>query len=105
MNLIEGIMLSVLTFFLGLLIGLFYKYADIVILKQKVETIEANVSVIAIVNLAADVKVMKNSVLFTQEFQTKLLTICAEHDGMRDDIKRDGNRITALETGHSISFK
>jgi hypothetical protein len=92
----ENYIIPVLTFLLGLLSGLLYKYADIVKLKTDVETLKINQ--MGIVALAGDVKAMRESILFKPEFMQQLSTICSEHKGMHDQIDKNTNRLAVIET-------
>ena len=91
------IIVSALTFLIGLLIGLFYKYSDIGVLKVKVKTLEDSLSTITLVNLVADVRAMKNSVIFTPEFQVKFSTVCSEHDRLREQGAKNQDDIITLQ--------
>ena len=91
----ESIIIPLLTFLLGLLIGLFYKYADIVKLTTDVETLKTNQ--VGIVAMAGDVKVMRESMIFKTEFQQMLSTVCSEHGAMKTQIDVNTNRLSRLE--------
>ena len=93
----EAILVSVLTFSIGLLIGMFYKYSDITTLKANLKSMEKTVSVVDVVGLVADVKVMKNSVIFTPDFQVKFSTICSEHDRLREQSDKNKDDIITLQ--------
>ena len=91
------IIISALTFAIGLLAGLFYKYSDITTLKENAKTTKETLSVLSIVNLVADVRSMKNSIIFTPEFQSKFSTICSEHDRMREQGSKNQDDIITLQ--------
>jgi hypothetical protein len=92
---LESYVIPILTFLLGLLSGLLYKYSDIVKLKTDVETLKTNQ--VGISAMAGDVRVMKESLLFQPAFIQKLALICSEHTQMHDQIDVNTNRLTSIE--------
>lgn len=90
----ETVIIPILTFLLGLLSGLLYKYSDIVKLKTDVETLKVNQA--GIVALAGDVKAMRESLLFKPEFIQKLSVVCAEHIQMHDQIDINTRRLDVI---------
>jgi len=99
----EQVLIPVLTFVVGLLIGLFYKYSDIVAMKKDIKTLQESISVANIVELTTSVKTMSTSLIFDQHFQQQLSTVCAEHGDMRSKIETDGTRITKIEAKTGLS--
>ena len=115
------LLVSLLTFCIGILIGMFYKYGEITQLKTQFKTqigdvsfqtmqaeisalrteiamLHQSITAMGITDVAANVKTMQASILFTPSFQREIATICSEHDGMRNEINVNSNRLTALES-------
>jgi predicted histidine transporter YuiF (NhaC family) len=86
-SLVASILIPILTFLVGLLVGLFYKYSDIAETKVKVKHLEDQVNAVNIAELMSSLKIMKESVIFTPAFQRELVTICSEHERMRSQIE------------------
>jgi hypothetical protein len=92
----ENVIIPVLTFLLGVMVGLLYKYADIVTLKADVKTLKDNQ--VGIVAMAGDVKVMRSSPIFNDpDFMKTLLVVCSEHRGMHDQIDVNTNKLGVIE--------
>ena len=91
------ILISALTFAVGLLVGLFYKYSDMTAMKKDIANLRDNASILSIVNLVADVRVMKNSIIFTPDFQVKFSTVCSEHDRLREESAKNKDDIITLQ--------
>ena len=91
------VLISILTFIIGLLAGLFYKYSDLTAMKVKVDKLEKDVNVLSIVELASNVKAMKESLIFSPDFQARFSTVLAEHDRMRNKIEENSTKVIVLE--------
>jgi len=96
---LEVTLISSLTFFIGLLSGLLFKYADIISMKRDIVHIKEDIKVANVSELLTKVDIMSKSMLFDTAFQTKLSTVCSEHDQMRNQLAIDSNRLTIIETG------
>jgi hypothetical protein len=97
MDIALEILIPILTFALGTMLGLFYKYSDITSMKKDIANLKEGAAILNMVNLVADVRMMKNSIIFSPEFSVKISTVCSEHDKMHDDIDRNSNRLSSLE--------
>ena len=76
---------------------MFYKYADITSLKRDVTAHDKLLTALGLVDLAANVKMMKESIIFTPEFQSRLSTVCSEHDRMREKIEENSKDVTIVQ--------
>ncbi len=97
MELVQSILLASMTFVLGALIGLLYKYTDIVAMKKDIEHLNNVLSVMNVIELSANVRVMKDNSLFAAPFLSKISIICAEYDHMRDQIEAHEKSLTTIE--------
>ena len=111
---IETITGYVISFILGAVVALFWAYSghnsriskienqidgvNLEVVQNEITSLKTMISAMGIVNLAADVKVMRESMIFRPDFQQKLGTICAEHDKMHDQIEINSSRLAVLET-------
>ena len=92
-----NVIIPILTFVVGLLVGLFYKYSDITGMKKDIENLKETLKVLSIVDLASNVKSMKDSVLFDPTFQQHLTSICSQVDTLQKRSDANDERIRQLE--------
>ena len=102
MNIALEIFVPVLTFALGTMLGLFYKYSDITTLKNDIKHLQENVNVMNVVDIASNIKAMKDSIIFTPGFTAQMATICSEHERMRAKIEENSQDITILKAQEDI---
>ena len=106
MNTIESnIILPILTFMVGLLIGLFYKYSDITGMKKDITHMKEEINVVNVTDLLAGIKTLKESIIFSPEFQRLLVTVCSEHERMRSKIDENTQDITTLKAQEDVRSK
>ena len=97
MSISTSMFISTLTFLVGLLVGLFWKYSDIAKHEERIKSLESNVNVMNVVDIASNIKSMKDSVIFTPQFQQQISTICSEHDRMRSQIDINTTELAVLK--------
>ncbi len=105
MELVQAILLASMTFVIGALVGLLYKYSDIVDMKADIRQLKEILSVMNVVELSANVKVMKDSSLFAAPFLRKISIICAEYDHMREQIESNEKSLTTIEANLSQGIR
>ncbi len=90
----ESVIIPVLTFLLGVVVSLLWKdsghgsrltkletrlgTADLGVIQSELAGLKVTILTMGIVDLAADVRIMKNSIIFQPSFQRELQLICAE---------------------------
>jgi hypothetical protein len=106
---------AAISFAFGAIAALFWAYAghgarlvalesgkigkvDLSAMQTEITHLNTTIMTMGIVDLAANVKVMKESIIFDRDFQQKLSTVCSEHKDMHDQINKDGGRLIVLET-------
>jgi hypothetical protein len=91
------LLVSALTFVIGLLCGMFFKYGDITTLKTEMKTVKESLSVVNVAEIIATLKSMKESVIFTPDFQSKITAVCSEHDRLREQSAKNSDDIITLQ--------
>ncbi|MDD5060878.1 MAG: hypothetical protein PHN44_01160 [Candidatus Marinimicrobia bacterium] len=105
----ESVVVPIMTFLIGLLVGLLYKdmrFANsLTTLKVQIgttnlSTLEAEVTNLKttllsmnLVELTANVKTMKESMLFSQSFQKDMTKIIVEHDKLTEQVEANRKKI------------
>ncbi len=107
-----------LSFVLGAVVALFWAYsghgsrlskleqqvgrADLSVMTTEISNLKTMIASMGIIDMAADVRMMKNSMIFTTDFQQKLGVVLAEYKDMHDQIEKNGGRLLVLETKANI---
>jgi hypothetical protein len=110
---IESLIGYGLSFALGAVVALFWAYsghgsritsleskigkANLEVLESKISSLETMMTSMGIINLAADVKSMRDSPLFRADFQQQLSIVCSEYKAMHDQIGINTSKINVME--------